>query len=103
MLKNIDIDAINSLVQIAYYENKHVTFLTKVMSTELELIPSASMLFRENTVATRLTSAYMKLIGSDYMEHTITDLVKQVLDDPSGYEVSRAGARGWREDGALSV
>lgn len=46
------------------------------------------MLFRSNSVAMKLVSAYGKLIGYNYLAETLGPIVKEIIMDSSPVEVS---------------
>lgn len=50
-------------------------------------IATEATLFRTDSIATKTTRAYFKLIGSHYLHATLFNLVTEVVNNPEGYEV----------------
>ncbi|EGC35023.1 hypothetical protein DICPUDRAFT_79261 [Dictyostelium purpureum] len=59
---------------------------------EQEVLSTAnpSTLFRSNTTATKLMTAFTKLKGMPYLQKHITPLVREIIENPNGYEVDPA-------------
>lgn len=50
-------------------------------------IEMQTTLFRTDSIATKTTRAYFKLIGSDYLKTTLRDVVTEVIQNSKNHEV----------------
>jgi hypothetical protein len=91
---------LNSLVRIFEAYNKTIPIIKLVITKEVENtsknkeknkfnknLDDPGTLFRGNSAATKLMSAYTKLIGNGYLKSTLKALIGEVTNDPTGYEV----------------
>ena len=46
------------------------------------------LLFRGNSLATKAMEAYQKLVGEQYLQWLLRDIVRQIVDDAEDCEVS---------------
>ena len=78
---------LNSVVRIFEAYQKTIPIIKLVITKEVDNTMDPGTLFRGNSAATKLMSAYTRLIGSGYLKGTLKSLVQEVTSDPSGYEV----------------
>ncbi|KAL9648798.1 hypothetical protein ABK040_003731 [Willaertia magna] len=79
-----------ALVRLFSEKGKALMLIKRAIDKEIETTSSASTLFRANSSASKMLTAYCNLVGSDYMIKTLSELVKQVINDPGSFEVDEA-------------
>lgn len=60
------------------------------ITKEVQSTASAATLFRGNSTATKLMTAFTRLTGRPYLVETMKPLLNHILSDPKGYEVDPA-------------
>lgn len=58
--------------------------LAEVQNTELN---SVNTLFRGNSIASKAVDVYLKLTGYNYLNDTIGDIIRDIVDSRTGIEV----------------
>ncbi|GAM20383.1 hypothetical protein SAMD00019534_035580 [Acytostelium subglobosum LB1] len=78
---------IDSISRIFDSFNKIRPIIQTGIEVEVAATANSSTLFRSNTTATKLMTAFTKMKGMSYLTKVITPLVKEVIANPNGYEV----------------
>ncbi|KAF2075606.1 hypothetical protein CYY_003074 [Polysphondylium violaceum] len=78
---------IESISRIFESFNKIRSIIQTGIQSEVQSTANPSTLFRSNTTATKLMTAFTKLKGMPYLQKYITPLVKEIIENPFGYEV----------------
>lgn len=60
------------------------------ITKEVQSTASAATLFRGNSTATKLMTAFTRLTGRPYLVSTMQPLLQHIISDPKGYEVDPA-------------
>jgi len=78
-------EVISALIQLFYAEDAHFRLLNHILYRELVLAAerSETTLFRGDSVATKATRAYFRLVGSQYLKDTLAPFVKEVIAQPN--------------------
>jgi hypothetical protein len=63
------------------------TLLRHAIRAEIAKTESVASLFRRNSVATKLITAYTKVVGSQYLAQTLCPPLRQLLNKPRNYEL----------------
>eukprot|EP00002_Diphylleia_rotans_P036504 TRINITY_DN8050_c0_g1_i14.p1 TRINITY_DN8050_c0_g1~~TRINITY_DN8050_c0_g1_i14.p1 ORF type:complete len:502 (+),score=66.72 TRINITY_DN8050_c0_g1_i14:43-1548(+) len=63
------------------------SFLSKLISYEVENTVHETTLFRTDSIGTKIMTLYAKLYGQAYLKKTIGSLILRVANDPVGYEL----------------
>lgn len=80
-------DVATSLVRIMYKQNLATDFLCDLIMKEVEKLDNDHLMFRGNTLATKAMESFMKLVAHDYLESTLSDFIKTVLQCEDSCEV----------------
>ncbi|KAI1724499.1 GTPase-activator protein for ras-like GTPase domain-containing protein [Ditylenchus destructor] len=80
-------DLATSLVRILHRQRLAKDFLCDLIMSEVNALDNDHLMFRGNSLATKAMEAYMKLVAADYLQTTLGDFIKQVLDSPQNCEV----------------
>lgn len=75
------------LVTILQKLNKAKEFLTDIIMTEVSRLDNNHLTFRGNSIGTKAMEAYMKLVGEKYLQDTLTDFVKTLIESGDDCEV----------------
>ncbi|GAM28582.1 hypothetical protein SAMD00019534_117580 [Acytostelium subglobosum LB1] len=78
---------IESISKIFDSFNKIRPIIHTGIEAEVNSTANSSTLFRSNSTATKLMTAFTKMKGMPYLVKVITPLVREVVDNPNGYEV----------------
>ncbi|CAN7993772.1 unnamed protein product [Ixodes hexagonus] len=78
------------LVSVMHRENMAREFLTELVMADLQEIEDQHLTFRGNSLATKATEAYLKLLGDGYLHETLGGLVRDVLSSSEECEVDPA-------------
>eukprot|EP01133_Synstelium_polycarpum_P013744 gene13744-16212_t len=78
---------IDSISRIFDSFNKIRPIIHTGIEGEVQSTANPSTLFRSNTTATKLMTAFTKMRGMPYLTKIITPLVREIVDSPAGYEV----------------
>eukprot|EP01132_Coremiostelium_polycephalum_P009133 gene9133-11190_t len=78
---------IESISRIFESFNKIRPIIHTGIEAEVASTANSSTLFRSNTTATKLMTAFTKWKGMPYLQKHITPLVKEIIENPYGYEV----------------
>ena len=62
----------------------------KPQKREVQNTFQATLLFRSNSLASKLISTYAKLTGGEYLQTVLGDLIQAVWQNPTGFEVDPA-------------
>ncbi|XP_076346842.1 ras GTPase-activating protein nGAP-like isoform X3 [Tachypleus tridentatus] len=76
-----------TLVHIMQRENMVKDFLADVVMDDIEKIDDQHLTFRGNSLATKATEAYMKLLGDKYLQDTLGEFVRTILEGSDDCEV----------------
>ncbi|XP_064460190.1 disabled homolog 2-interacting protein-like isoform X2 [Ornithodoros turicata] len=76
-----------ALVHVMQKENIAREFLTGVVMSDIDKIDDQHLTFRGNSLATKAMEAYMKLLGEKYLQDTLGDVVRTVVDSSEDCEV----------------
>lgn len=80
-------DLATSLVRIMYKQNLAKDFLSDLIMKEVSKLDNDHLMFRGNTLATKAMESFMKLIAVDYLDSTLSDFIKTVLQCEDSCEV----------------
>ncbi|KAJ8321310.1 hypothetical protein KUTeg_001168 [Tegillarca granosa] len=80
-------DIATTLVHIMQRLNKAKDFLSDVIMAEIVKNENQNLTFRGNTIGTKAMEAYMKLVGEKYLQDTLGDFVKTMIDSEDDCEV----------------
>ncbi|XP_022249803.1 ras GTPase-activating protein nGAP-like [Limulus polyphemus] len=76
-----------ALVHIMHKESMAKAFLSDVVMDDIEKIDDQHLTFRGNSLATKATEAYMKLLGDKYLQDTLGEFVRTVMENSNDCEV----------------
>ena len=79
-----------SLVRLFAEKGKALVLVKRAIDKEVEATNSSSTLFRANSSASKMLTAYCNLVGSSYIFDTLSELVKKIVSDPGNYEVDES-------------
>ncbi|GFU45626.1 ras GTPase-activating protein raskol [Nephila pilipes] len=80
-------DVATTLINIMQKENLAKEFLAELVMADIEKIGDLHLTFRGNSLATKATEAYMKLLGDKYLQDTLGVFLRMVLDSNDDCEV----------------
>lgn len=80
-------DVATTLINIMQKENLAKEFLAELVMSDIEKIGDLHLTFRGNSLATKATEAYMKLLGDKYLQDTLGVFLRMVLDSTDDCEV----------------
>ncbi|KAF8773117.1 Ras GTPase-activating protein raskol like protein [Argiope bruennichi] len=80
-------DVATTLINIMQKENLAKEFLAELVMFDIEKIGDLHLTFRGNSLATKATEAYMKLLGDKYLQDTLGVFLRMVLDSNDDCEV----------------
>jgi len=75
------------LVRILDAYGKLYPIIQLTISQEVAATADPSTLFRGNSVATKLMTAFTRLAGIAYIQRTLKELIREVIADPKDFEV----------------
>jgi hypothetical protein len=75
-----------AVVTLLHRSKKVLPFIRAIVEQEVSTTTSSSVLFRSNSMAIRMLSAYGRIVGGPYLQQVLGDLVKQVCRDDVSYE-----------------
>ncbi len=75
-----------ALVTLLHQGKMVLPFIRAIVQQEVSTTTSSSVLFRSNSMAIRVLSAYGRVVGGPYLEQVLGDLLKQVCQDDTSYE-----------------
>eukprot|EP00033_Pygsuia_biforma_P003003 GCRY01003304.1.p1 GENE.GCRY01003304.1~~GCRY01003304.1.p1 ORF type:complete len:914 (+),score=276.76 GCRY01003304.1:179-2920(+) len=81
-----------SLVHIFENENKTLALLKHVIRLEVSSTGSSALLFRANSMASKMMSTYLRLVGLDYVRAALSASIEDILASPS-FEVDELRAK----------
>lgn len=70
-----------------YKHNLAKEFLCDLIMKEVEKLDNDHLMFRGNTLATKAMESFMKLVADDYLDSTLSDFIKTVLQCEDSCEV----------------
>lgn len=76
----------SSLVGLLHARGVVLPFIRAVVEQEVSGTASSAVLFRSNSMAIRILSAFGRLAGEAFLRHHLGDLVRQVCSDSTSYE-----------------
>ncbi|XP_077504389.1 ras GTPase-activating protein raskol isoform X5 [Amblyomma americanum] len=82
------------LVSIMHREEMAQEFLTQLVMADLQDIGDQHLTFRGNSLATKATEAYLKLLGDGYLQETLGPFIRDVLASNLDCEVDPAKVSG---------
>eukprot|EP00004_Rigifila_ramosa_P022364 TRINITY_DN609_c2_g2_i1.p1 TRINITY_DN609_c2_g2~~TRINITY_DN609_c2_g2_i1.p1 ORF type:complete len:535 (+),score=134.29 TRINITY_DN609_c2_g2_i1:24-1607(+) len=81
-------DAIaKKFVKIFDAQGLAMKFIEVLTAAEVNATIHDNTLFRTDSLTTKVTSNYAKLVGLDYLEKTIGPIIRKTLENPTGYEL----------------
>lgn len=80
-------DLATSLVRVLQKRGLAARFLADLVMAEVAGLDNEHLMFRGNSVATKAMEAYMKLVGEAYLQETLGEFVRTVLDSADDCEV----------------
>uniref|UniRef100_A0A0K0FJZ9 Probable Ras GTPase-activating protein (inferred by orthology to a D. melanogaster protein) n=1 Tax=Strongyloides venezuelensis TaxID=75913 RepID=A0A0K0FJZ9_STRVS len=80
-------DFANSLVRILHKHRCVKEFLCDLIMSEVDVLDNKHLMFRGNSLATKAMESYMKLVADDYLQETLGDFIKMVLEGNDNCEV----------------
>ncbi|CAL4126657.1 unnamed protein product, partial [Meganyctiphanes norvegica] len=81
-------DVATSLVNISQVEGRATEFLVNLILNDiLKIAENEQCLFRGNSLATKAIEAYMRLVGEQYLQETLTSVVKSIISKTDDLEV----------------
>ncbi|XP_067129994.1 ras GTPase-activating protein nGAP isoform X3 [Centruroides vittatus] len=80
-------DIATALVHIMHKENMAKEFLAEVVMADIDKLDDHHLTFRGNTLATKATEAFMKLLGEKYLQDTLGGFLRAVLESNDDCEV----------------
>ncbi|EGC37443.1 hypothetical protein DICPUDRAFT_53972 [Dictyostelium purpureum] len=78
---------LEDLVRILDAHKQTLPIIKLGITKEVQSTSSASTLFRGNSTATKLMTAFTRMTGRPYLVSTLKPVVDKLLKDPSGYEL----------------
>eukprot|EP00009_Paramoeba_aestuarina_P003177 CAMPEP_0201514696 /NCGR_PEP_ID=MMETSP0161_2-20130828/6463_1 /ASSEMBLY_ACC=CAM_ASM_000251 /TAXON_ID=180227 /ORGANISM="Neoparamoeba aestuarina, Strain SoJaBio B1-5/56/2" /LENGTH=1626 /DNA_ID=CAMNT_0047911325 /DNA_START=239 /DNA_END=5119 /DNA_ORIENTATION=- len=76
-----------ALVAIFEFHNQTLELIKKLISKEVHEASSAGTLFRSNSMASKVMTAYSKKIGQEYLEATLITPISHILDKDFSFEI----------------
>ncbi|CAL4068007.1 unnamed protein product, partial [Meganyctiphanes norvegica] len=76
-----------ALVHITHAEGFINNFLVTLIINDINRIESEQCLFRGNSVATKAIEAYMRLVGEQYLQDTLSSVVQKIISATEDMEV----------------
>ncbi|PRP88422.1 RasGTPase-activating protein [Planoprotostelium fungivorum] len=76
-----------AVIRLFNSEGQALRLLVQLMFRDLKTTNNEDVLFRNDTISTKTTRNYFKMIGNDYVHHTLSQLIQRVIAFPKGYEV----------------
>ncbi|GAB6021953.1 hypothetical protein CHUAL_006114 [Chamberlinius hualienensis] len=80
-------DIATTLVNIMEKERLAKQFLSDIVLADIHRIDDEHLTFRGNSLATKSMEAYMKLVGERYLQGTLSDFIKSVLESSEDCEI----------------
>uniref|UniRef100_A0A0N4ZZ53 Ras-GAP domain-containing protein n=1 Tax=Parastrongyloides trichosuri TaxID=131310 RepID=A0A0N4ZZ53_PARTI len=80
-------DFANSLVKVLHKQRCVKEFLCDLIMSEVDVLDNEHLMFRGNSLATKAMEGYMKLVADDYLQETLGDFIKMVLEGNDNCEV----------------
>ncbi|XP_046331942.1 ras GTPase-activating protein nGAP-like isoform X6 [Haliotis rufescens] len=80
-------DLATTLVHIMQKLNRAKNFLSDVVMAEIARLDNEHLTFRGNSIATKAMEAYMKLVGEKYLQDTLGEFVKSIIESLDDCEV----------------
>jgi len=85
---NAQLDEVaGTLVNIFAMKNRVTDFVCKLTSIEVSKTDRGNILFRGNSLGTKVIDLYMKMVGFDYLNETLSPLIDEVYRDKESCEV----------------
>jgi hypothetical protein len=79
-------DFAKSLVSVLTATETDITGLRALLSVEVDATEDPNIIFRGNSLATKAVDQYMKLVGSEFLKNTLSQVIKQVFERASKQE-----------------
>ncbi|XP_052790758.1 disabled homolog 2-interacting protein-like isoform X4 [Mya arenaria] len=76
-----------TLIKIMQKLAKSTDFLSQVVMTEVLKIDNSHLTFRGNSLATKAMEAHMKLVGEKYLNDTLGDFLRRIINTEEDCEV----------------
>ena len=74
--------------QVFCYNKATQALVAHYIAQEVARVKNESLLFRENTFASKLLKTYADIIGQHFLRRALSDVVKEVLDEDTTFEVN---------------
>jgi neurofibromin 1 len=90
-----DLDELcRSLVKLFAERNKAQELLFAAIDNEVEATNTPGTLFRANSYASKMLTAYCNLVAGDYLKKTLSGLVSDIINNPVSMEVDPSKLKG---------
>ena len=87
-MKDLD-PLVNSLVKMFGAQGLLLPFASRVAEWEVDACEGPKMVFRRNSLASKLTTACLHLYGSSYLRRTLKPIIDKMLETPNmSYEIN---------------
>ncbi|CAG5129548.1 unnamed protein product, partial [Candidula unifasciata] len=80
-------DFATCLVHVLQKQGKACEFLSDIVIEEISQLDNEHLTFRGNSIATKAMEAYMKLVGEKYLQDTLGEFIRQLVQSPDDCEV----------------
>eukprot|EP00002_Diphylleia_rotans_P008478 TRINITY_DN1834_c0_g2_i3.p1 TRINITY_DN1834_c0_g2~~TRINITY_DN1834_c0_g2_i3.p1 ORF type:complete len:2567 (-),score=480.65 TRINITY_DN1834_c0_g2_i3:159-7859(-) len=98
-----DADRVAQLLVHLFENNGQTARLLKAaIDWEVKKTVSPTTLFRTNSVASKMIGVYSRLIGTQYLKHTLQNIIVSICSDATSYEVDPDKV-GQGEDAAVNI
>lgn len=77
---------LSSVIRVLDAHKKTMPIIKLTITNEVSQTSNAATLFRGNSTATKLMTAFTKMTGQQYLQQ-ITEVIQKVVSDASGFEV----------------
>ena len=79
-----------TLVNIFALNNRVNDFVRTLATVEIQKTDVGAIMFRGNTLSTKVVDIYMKMVGLDYLKDVLSHFVHEVINDPNSCEIDTA-------------
>jgi len=76
-----------TLVNIFSMENRVVGFIKNLTHQEVQMTDDVNIIFRGNSLTTKVIDLYMKVVAMNHLHSVVTDLVEEVYKDKESCEI----------------
>ncbi|KAJ3414308.1 Ras GTPase-activating protein 1 [Chytridiales sp. JEL 0842] len=79
--------ASKSVLRVMATQGKEIDVVKTMLQVDIEATDDPNILFRGNTLGTKMMDQYMKLVGMDYLHSTIGTIIRSILKNKEACEV----------------